>query len=168
MHEPDVLLPDCRASECNQHRRRGDDHRAVGHARLRQTANEQGLVEQVADDPERADGQPITPRQRRGRVKCARKHTRRSILPGRSPPAGNPRSRHHDEERGGSDRQSQGVEGLRLKLAEGALDDGMVGAPDDRHQQEQPVENGDPGASGHERAVSRQLLCPAGILTADG
>src|SRR5207247_5442493 len=54
--------------------------------------------------------------------------------------------RHQKQQRG--DREAQRVEGDRRNLAERSLDDAVVAAPDDGHQDEQRVEAGEVEAHG--------------------
>ena len=68
----DTVLPEHCGEERDGDGRRGEHQRAVGDARLREAGDEQVLVEEVPDDAEAEQAQPVPAGDRRGRVEDAR------------------------------------------------------------------------------------------------
>ena len=124
----DSLAAEERRRDRHDDRRRADDERGVGHARLRHTADKTELVAEVADDaePEQA---PFVGAGQRLRREEHRRHRAR------------PAARQADgrEEDGRRQDQPHRIERLRRNLGEGLLDDAVVDAPDDDHQDQEGV-----------------------------
>jgi len=121
--------------------RHPDDERAVRDARQRDTADEEQLVRGMTHETEPDERQTVAGRQR---LRCVQDARRRVTAPACAPPH-DPNGREEQRRR---DREAQGVEGLWRDLVETALDDAVVRAPDDDHQDEERV---DPG---HSRATA--------------
>ena len=149
--------PSAAVMSAMMHRRRREHERAVGDARLRQAGDEGGLVEEVSDDAESRQRQPVAARDlRRACRRCSR-----AIRP--APTSSGGRQSHRDDDRqehGRTDRQADGIERLGMQLGERAFDDGVVRAPDDRHQEQERVD-----AAELERRQEREVRSGESIST---
>ena len=128
--------PEQRREERHQHRRRAEHQRAVRNAGTGEAGHEAGTG---SSSGRRAQGRsaPTTLAASSSRVCRTRRPSARPRC--RLPPeahAGN-----HGEEDQRRARQPQRVEGLGIDLAERVLDDGVVRAPEDRHQEQEEVDH---------------------------
>ena len=149
----DSLVAEHRADDRDEHRRRRQHQRAVGDAGARQAADEEELVEDVTDHAEAGQAEA-------SRERSAARSSEESAA--RWPAASPARDSGHSlaapitsEKRQRSDRHAHGVERLRVELANGALDDREVRAPDDGHQEQQGVERGEAGGISEVQGVQR-------------
>ncbi len=104
----------------------------------------QVLIQAVPDQAERGEAQPVAARHLGGRVKDLAESGlaigRRRREPGA--PAHDRHGGEHDQRRLAHPHR---VERERIHLGEGRLDDDVVGAPDDGHQEQEGVEGRDAG-----------------------
>ena len=114
----------------NDHRTGGDDERAVRDARACQSADEQDLISEVTDDPQPGECPPVAPCESRRGVE----HPATGCL--RSAGTGRGHRRQKDQRR---QRRPHRVECLRVDLRKRGFDDGVIGAPDENHQEQKGV-----------------------------
>ncbi len=53
------------------------------------------------------------------------------------------------------DQHARGIEGLRVDFREGVLDDRVVGAPDERHQEQQDIDGREAAGRHDKRPIDR-------------
>jgi hypothetical protein len=143
----DALVADDAADQRDHDGRGGSDDGAVGHARSRQPRDEQVLIERLADDAERRKPQQLAPRHHVGRVEDA-------LGIARAAAAAPPHDQHHHGEHRRRDDHPDRIERLRIHLAERVLDDRVVRAPDDGHQEQEEIDRGEAWKT-HERERGR-------------
>ena len=139
VHRADALLAADRREQRDGNRRRGEQQRAVGDARPGEPADEQELVEAVADEADPGQADPVLPRHGRRRMEdardvgaCGRVRVGRTAAPDQQV-GGHHQRRRLDE--------AQRVERLGIDFAKRGFDQGVVRAPDERHQEQEGVES---------------------------
>jgi hypothetical protein len=123
------------AEDRYRHRNGGHDQRRVGGCRARDALDEEHLVDGITEETEEDEAREALPRNAHRR----------------------PQATKQQPDRQGGERKSDGVEGERIEIEEGALDDRVVEPPDDGHAEQDEMHT--PGgraarAHGH-RAAGR-------------